>query len=252
MLLRTTILPWLMGQSTWPDQAPLGMLTMADVETLSFSEVLVKGARLRSANGVSPLTPVHRFGKVRLWIGWLAWLMMAFAAVVLIMCIRALVIKPSISPLPMLAFALFIMLSWRRGLLLAPAVTTDPEGITLRTESGRSGIFVRWEHVEAVVIWYDSYGGHKTTMIGIRVPDGYRFDNEGKFPVVEPQDRPYPDTRVPEAIRKRSVRIAATRSRRIARLIRSSGMDVPVFEVPDRFFGVVRRLAGSGTWDQHR
>lgn len=52
----------------------------------------------------------------------------------------------------------------------------------------------------------------------------------------------------PPAGRDRSLpRPRSMPSRRIARLISSSGMDVPVFEIPDRFFSVTRRLAGSGT-----
>jgi hypothetical protein len=196
------------------------------------------------------LSSASRFGKVRLWAGWLAWVMIAFAATILVFAVRALLIEPSMAPIPQLLIALFLLGIFRRGLLLVPVVVTDPEGITVRAESGRAGLFVRWEHVEAVVIWYDTYGGNKTTMIGIKVPDGYQFDNEGRFPVVEPEDRPYPNTRVPAAIRRQSVRVAATRSRIVARLISASGMDVSVFEIPDHFRGVTRRLAGSATWDQ--
>jgi len=193
-----------------------------------------------------------RFGTVRLCIGWLARLLVAFSATILVLAVRALLLRPSPAPVPMLAFALYMLWVLRRGYLFVPAVVTDAEGTTVRSESGRSGVFVRWKHDEAVVIWYDGYGGTKTAKVGIVVPDGFRFDNEGRLPLIEPRSEPCQDHRVPEAVRAWPVPVTETRSRRIARLISASGNAVTVFEARDLSGDVPRRLTGTAPWKPHQ
>jgi hypothetical protein len=185
------------------------------------------------------------FGKVQFGIGWFGWLFLGLAAIVA----YGTIIRGSgwTAPLFGMIFLGFGVWVNRKSILRIPAVETNDSGVFLRPATGKGCVYVKWPVISEVVIWHHGKGGQKSTMVGVKAPRGFSYDNYEKYPLVRPYGSPRTSMSVPQyvgpTVARWSVNVAAASPRKIAALIQDSGHNVPVKEV-SLWSEEVRNLTG--------
>lgn len=172
------------------------------------------------------------FGKVHFVHGAGRWLF------VMVSIVAAVAVVSSDAFPPLFAWALgsallvFVLWVFRKTLLRIPAVETSEQGVIIRPDADRGCIFVRWEDLKEVVIWYDGRGAVKTTMVGLWAGKDFTHDNYGLYRPVRPyRQLPHRPHIQPDLLRW-SVSMAVTRAHRISDLIEASGRQIPVYMSP--------------------
>jgi hypothetical protein len=173
--------------------------------------------------------PKQAFGRVYFALGWGGRLFAVFSTVVVCATLILGVYPgsfPRVFGLVLLGWSLW---SLRKKIFRIPAVQTNPEGVVIRPAIERGAVFVRWEDLEEVVVWYRRQGGNATTMVGLWAGPDFTYDNYGRFPTVRPYRRLPHEPHLQPLLLRWSVPMGATSAHRISDLIEASGKDVRVY-----------------------
>jgi hypothetical protein len=172
--------------------------------------------------------PNPRYGRVHFNPGWfLNLLSLLFLTVSISIALRP--EKPEFAVVMGWISGITVILTNIQVILRIPAVETDDEGITLRPTLGWGRVFVKWEDVEGVVLWYDHTDGNRSTMIAVATAEGFQYDNYGRYRQITVTRNPA-SSRVKRRFRSWSVNTGATSARKVVRLVNASGKGVPVSE----------------------